>query len=411
MQRQTKKTFAPKQSSKGTDETITSEIDKLLSQIYYNPARVGSLGGVEALRKEGNKALAKSGKPGLKKRTVETWLSTQTPYYMHKQVRKRRFQRNPLRVGGVGDLMQSDIVYYKDIPKYKYNYLLLVQDTASRYIFYRFMRTKTCKETLKKIKEIFQQTKLKRIFNLMTDFDGAYYCKEMKNYLGSIDCNHYSKKSGEFKTPTLDRYIRVLNEKLYRYFDRFETRNWVKGVKLIISAMNRSHNRIMKMTPVEAWKTLPRKKYVPTSSTGQKTVLAGKFKVGDEVVMLGLPPTGLEHAYKGKWTQRRYIIDRIKVGDPRNLYYLIDAKSGDPIDGSFYQDELQHARSLDPRQTTSSKWLSEKRIDRVMKTKVVKGEKMLLVRYKLMGTKDDEWIKEKDLVDIKPQRIKRRKKN
>ena len=136
-------------------KNISSQVDRLLSRIYYTPNRVGSLGGVDALLRA-----VKKQRPQLNRRTVETWLRTQPPYYMHRRVPKRHFARNKLLYGGVGDLMQADIVFYKDVAQYGYKYLLLVMDTASRYLFYRFMKTKTCKETMRKIKEIFAETKL-----------------------------------------------------------------------------------------------------------------------------------------------------------------------------------------------------------------------------------------------------------
>jgi hypothetical protein len=392
---------------------ITREIDNLLSKIYYNPIRVGSLGGVTALQNEANLSLKKSDKPTLSKRTVETWLSTQPAYYLHKHVSRRRFKRNKILYGAVGDLMQSDIVYFADIAKYRYKYLLLVLDTASRYIFYRFMITKTCKETTRKIKEIFKETKLKRIYNLMTDFDGAYYGREMQEYLKSIDCNHYSIKSGEYKVPTLDRYIRQMQDKLSVYYDRYETRNWVKAVPQIISSMNRSYNRIIKMTPKQAWNTLPRGKF--DSKVHHHKIVSPwkeklKFRPGDTVSILGLPPSGLHHAYKGKWTLKRYRIERIKkpTDGSRPLFYLVDANTNEDVTGSFYQNELSHARAPGIAQTAD--WLHEKRIEKVLKRKTVKGVKMVLVRYKLLGPNSDEWIKESDVRQIQPQRVKHRKK-
>src|SRR5579859_7570933 len=126
----------------------SSQADKLLSQIYYQPSRVGSLGGVDSLLdavNEMRKRVKRTIHP-ITRRTIVEWMQTQPPYYMHKAVKRRTFKRNKILVGGVGDLFQSDIVYYKDIPHYGFKYLLLVQDTASRYIFHRFMKTKSRSE-------------------------------------------------------------------------------------------------------------------------------------------------------------------------------------------------------------------------------------------------------------------------
>ena len=57
-----------------------------LQQIYYDPKRVGSYGGVAALRKV------------VPKKNVEQWLSEQDAYTLHKPVRSR-FKRRCVVVG------------------------------------------------------------------------------------------------------------------------------------------------------------------------------------------------------------------------------------------------------------------------------------------------------------------------
>ena len=58
-----------------------------LQQIHYDPKRVGSYGGVSALRKV------------VPEKNVEQWLSEHDAYTLHKPVR-RRFKRRCVVVGG-----------------------------------------------------------------------------------------------------------------------------------------------------------------------------------------------------------------------------------------------------------------------------------------------------------------------
>ena len=69
-----------------------------LHRHYYDPKRVGSYGGVAALRRV---------VPA--ERDVERWLSTQDAYTLHKPVR-RHFKRRCVVVGGPNQQWQADLV-------------------------------------------------------------------------------------------------------------------------------------------------------------------------------------------------------------------------------------------------------------------------------------------------------------
>ena len=75
-----------------------------LQQIYYDPKRVGSYGGVAALRKV------------VPEKNVEQWLSEQDAYTLHKPVR-RHYKRRCVVVGGPNQQWQADLV---DMSRWNY---------------------------------------------------------------------------------------------------------------------------------------------------------------------------------------------------------------------------------------------------------------------------------------------------
>ena len=68
-----------------------------LQQRYYDPKRVGSYGGVAALRRV------------VPEQVVERWSSEQDTYTLHKPVR-RRFKRRCVAMGGPNQQWQADLV-------------------------------------------------------------------------------------------------------------------------------------------------------------------------------------------------------------------------------------------------------------------------------------------------------------
>ena len=75
-----------------------------LQQRYYDPKRVGSYGGVAALRRV------------VPAQDVERWLSKQDAYTLHKPVR-RRFERRCVVVGGPNQQWQTDLVDMSQLKK------------------------------------------------------------------------------------------------------------------------------------------------------------------------------------------------------------------------------------------------------------------------------------------------------
>ena len=75
-----------------------------LQQRYYDPKRVGSYGGVAALRRV------------VPEQDVERWLSEQDAYTLDKPVR-RHFKRHCVVVGGPNQQWQADLVYMSRLKK------------------------------------------------------------------------------------------------------------------------------------------------------------------------------------------------------------------------------------------------------------------------------------------------------
>ena len=72
---------------------------KRLKEVYFDPNRVGSYGGVDALRPVTHAP----------RKIVAQWLSEQDAYSLHKPAR-RRFKRRCVIVGGMNQQWQADLV-------------------------------------------------------------------------------------------------------------------------------------------------------------------------------------------------------------------------------------------------------------------------------------------------------------
>ena len=111
-----------------------------LKSIYYDPAHPASFAGPQKLYK----VVQAEGKYNIGMFRIKKFLHNQDAYSLHKPVR-RRFQRNHVVSAGKDDLWMADLI---DMVKYAdwntdYNYILLVIDTFSKYVWLRPLKRKT----------------------------------------------------------------------------------------------------------------------------------------------------------------------------------------------------------------------------------------------------------------------------
>ena len=130
-----------------------------LHRHYYDPKRVGSYGGVAALRRVVPT-----------ERDVERWLSTQDAYTLHKPVR-RHFKRRCVVVGGPNQQWQADLV---DMSRLKAandgtTFLLTVIDVFSKRAWCIPLKSKSAASLVAAFRRLLNDVNNNRPTTLQTD--------------------------------------------------------------------------------------------------------------------------------------------------------------------------------------------------------------------------------------------------
>ena len=76
---------------------MTSERDKYLQSVYYDPSHPASYSGVDKLYR----IIKSEGKFPITRKAIKAWLRKQETYTLHRQVR-RHFPRSRVIVSGIG---------------------------------------------------------------------------------------------------------------------------------------------------------------------------------------------------------------------------------------------------------------------------------------------------------------------
>ena len=112
--------------------------------------------------------------------------------------------------------------------------------------------------------------------------------------------------------------------------------------------------------------------------------MEAKFQVGDFVRISKYKKT-FEKGYTARRSKEVFEVKSVDDKQQPVMYELKDLL-GEDIEGKFYNEELQK---------TSLKDFAL--IDKIIKTKQVKGEKHYLVKYDGYGDKFNEWLTEEQL--------------
>ena len=255
-----------------------------------------------------------------------------------------------------------------------YTFLLLVIDTFSKYGWVIPLKDKKGKTVADALKTIFEERKPEKLW---TDKGKEFYNKDVKDLV-----EIYSTENEE-KSSVVERWIRTIKEKMWKYFTDNNTYTYIDILPDLVEDYNNTKHSTIKMTLVEASKkknelTVWRNLYPDQLKIND---LRPKFSVGDEVRISKKKKT-FEKGYTTRWTEEIFTITKIQNTNP--ITYKIADLKGEEIDGTFYEPELQ--------KTNQQVFRIEKVIE--------KGKNKSLVKWKGYSDKFNSWVDNKNLIDL-----------
>ena len=270
-----------------------------LHRHYYDPKRVGSYGGVAALRRV---------VPA--ERDVERWLATQDAYTLHKPVR-RHFKRRCVVVGGPNQQWQADLV---DMSRLKAandgtTFLLTVIDVFSKRAWCIPLKSKSAASLVAAFRRLLND--VNRPTTLQTDKGSEFLNRPLQRLLKEYGVNHFTTHNEE----TI-RYVDALQDFVRSYNDSYH-----RSIGMAPSAVNATNQETV-------WQRL----------YGHDGGGTPKYRVGDRV-RISKAKRHFEKGYMANWTEELFTIVDAHRSDPP-VYRLVDWH-GDSLDGTFYEPELQ----------------------------------------------------------------------
>lgn len=257
---------------------------------------------------------------------------------LHRQ-RRVHFPRRRVEVHGVDKIWSADLVDMQAFAKYNsgFRFMLTVIDLFSRYAWALPLKDKTGAA----VRDAFQhilRTSGRKPEKLWVDEGKEFYNRTMKRWLAENAIEMYSTRN-EGKAVVIERFNRTIKSRMWRHFTAGSTNVYVDVLPKLLDNYNHTKHRSIGMTPERASKQ-ENERFVPTPKAKPAT-RPHRFQVGDEV-RITVSKRHFEKGYTPNWTEEVFVIAQVLPTSP--VTYRIQDLMDEPILGSFYEQQLQHAR-------------------------------------------------------------------
>lgn len=351
--------------------------DLELRRIYYDHSHPAGYGSVVKLYK----AVNRIDHINITKKYVEKWLKKQDVYTLHKPTRKK-FKRNRVEVYGIDSQWQADLADLSSLQKLNnnYRYLLVVIDCFSKYTHVIPIKTKSSENIIEAFEKIVG--KGQKPITLQTDKGTEFTNRPFQKWLKDHDIRFFTSNN-ETKCSIVERMIRTLKSKLWKYFTAKGTSKYLAVLQSIVKAYNNSYHRSIGRAPstVNIYNQQRVKEYLygDTRSGGK---IKYKFKVGMKVRISKNKMT-FEKGYRPNWTEEIFVISQRIVRYPP--VYRIKDLAGELLEGTFYEYELQEVDK-----SNDALYI----IDKVIKQRKRKGKTEYYVSWENYPSKFNSWVTE-----------------
>jgi hypothetical protein len=349
---------------------------------YYDPRAPGSFGGIDALRRSVNAVEGQH----KSKEEVEEWTESQPTYGLHKPARKR-FRRNRILVHGVDEQFQADLI---DVSAYaRFNggitFLLVCIDVLSKFLWVIPLKNKSAQTVLAGFQQIFAE----RIpSKLQTDHGTEFANSTLRTYLQQRGVHQFFTWNPDIKASIAERVIRTIMQKVAKLQTYLNTNSFIAFLPDLVHSYNNTYHRSIKMTPTEASDPKNARQAWHNLYGDMKKIPASrkKFKYGlGDHVRLSEERTAFRKGYKQQWTNEVFKVVKQSLRDP--VVYRLESLDGEPVIGSFYEQELQ-------RVVKPETWEIEAILDARRKRMGSRGDRNLEYFVKFKGYPDynNRWI-------------------
>lgn len=353
-------------------------MDTQLEQRYKTPSTPGSFQGPD-------KVLQSALQAGLNvsRKQVQKRLQKEDSYTLNRAI-NRRYPHNRIITAGIDSLWEADLADLQLLHKNNdgYKYILLMIDTFSRYLWARPLKTKYSKEVEKAVLSILAEGRQPK--SLRTDAGRDVSSRHMKEMYKEAGIHHYTTNNDK-QAAIVERVVKTLKSKLYRYLLSKNSKRYIDVLQDLVKSYNNTIHRSLGRPPsrvsIKNENEVRYEQYLRKPKPDHtKKRQPFRFKKGDKV-RISHTKERLDREYDNRWTGEVFIVVSRRRREGIPVYTLKDWL-GEPLEGTFYNQELQKVIK-----NNRNSW----KIDKELKRKIKNGKEWVYVSWLHWPAKFNSW--------------------
>lgn len=313
--------------------------------------------------------------------------------YQKFKAAKRPRIYNPYFVRTLRKVIQSDIIFMRDPVVMRksnsgYQYILIVQDTFSRKIWAKPLKTKQGREVRLELNKILRElSPFHKDARFIIDRGTEYLNPEVRAMLDShgLTITHPSDGHAAHVERANLSLQRILFQHMHEKGGKYK---WLSFLPQAVNIMNDRYHRIIKMTPNQAEQDEHKDDVNEAMSLYRSKALQSKkkrvrFSVGDNV-RIKRDKNIFSRGYLPTFTDEVFKVIEVLDHLPIEMYRITEW-DGTEITGNFYPEELSLVKG------------DVFKIEKRLKSRTVRGRKEIYVKWEGFPNKYNQWIPLSDL--------------
>ena len=212
---------------------------------------------------------------------------------------------------------------------------------ASIYGWIRGLKDKKTETVSKAFDDIFKSKRKPQM--LWTDKGSEVISKQFKDFLKSKGITLHHTENEE-NSSVVERWNKTMKMRMWKMFTVSNNTVYFDKIDKLVNDHNDTRHSSVKMSPVEASKKKNESKVWSNLYVDLIYLKPGKpaFAIGNKVRISKYKRQVFDKGYTPNWTEEIFVIDNVLPTKP--VTYSIVDLMGEPIKGSFYEQELQKAK-------------------------------------------------------------------
>ena len=281
-------------------------------------------------------------------------------------------------------MWQADLVDVSHEADYSdgYRYLLTVFDVFSTFTWVIPLKRKDSKAVMDAFETIFLQRKP---LKLQTDKGKVFLNVTFQKRLNELGISFYVSINEDIKASIAERFYRTIKTKMWKYFTHKETYKYIDVLNDMVRSYNNTYHRTIGKSPSSVTKADESAMHNKMYGTEAAAEIKPKLKSGDRVRISKIRRT-FDKGYLPNWTEEVFTISEALRTNPPT--YKLHDYFGEPIEGTFYEHEVQRVIKVD----------DVFKIKKILNTRKRGGVKEHLVKWRGYPNKFNSWVKETGLL-------------